>query len=409
MKFLYLKGVEVFGPTDAADLVKETWFSDDLLVCPEDKAEQESAWKSAKDYPEFKLSLEQAIFPAKEETQPVAESSAKPAAEEVKQAPIAPAAPIVRDIKNSQELPALEDTKTDTDLKDKKETIDAHEVVEEPLPKIQAPEVMANDPQDHTFRIPQKEDDNILEDLPSQSIFESDKKEENNTPVVLGGESQTVPENSKQPEVMDHATPLAEPLPTADAGDSVNRPSFLEISNNKILSSSDGRVKKEKKNDLIFILSIIVITVVLIALGFAFFNMSKGKQEAQSLPQEQENEIQTPAAVEQEKFQNNPFEEDEQPNLIQEQQKSVEDATIDIVKNTMLENKGKTIGEYLQNTYGEDFQTSWSAKPFTDKIYIVEFFASKVRNEPFVYLFRVDTEQQKITGALNNITLDLIG
>ena len=85
-----------------------------------------------------------------------------------------------------------------------------------------------------------------------------------------------------------------------------------------------------------------------------------------------------------------------------------EDQVINIVKDTQLASKGKTIGEYLQDIYGKDYQYSWSAKPFTDKVYIVEFFASQVRSEPFVYLFRVDTDQKKITGALNNITLDLI-
>ena len=420
MKFLYLKGIEVLGPTKASDLVKDSCFSEDLLVCPEDKAEDESAWKSAKEYPELKTALElnkSAVQENKPKSQPVEDVVVQPEIkEETQPEPVPPAAPVVEPAPEekisqdkSQELPPLENTETETnpDLKKKPEIELDHEVVEEEMPKVNAPDVMVNDPHDHTFRIPQKEDDNLLEDLPSQSIFES-REEEEKTPVVLG-ETNDSAEKKQKPEVIDHTSPAEEPLNTENLEEPVAKKySFLEISNNKIISSSDGRVKKEKKNDLIFILSLVVIAVVAIALCFAFFNMNKNKN-AKAPEQEQENEIESPVVVEQEKFENNPFEQDEmQPNT-QEQQNSVEEQTIDIVKNTMLPSKGKTIGEYLKNAYGEDYQTSWSAKPFTDKIYIVEFFASQVRNEPFVYLFRVDTEQQKITGALNNITLDLIG
>ena len=149
-------------------------------------------------------------------------------------------------------------------------------------------------------------------------------------------------------------------------------------------------------------------TVVAVALCFAFFNMTRENKTgdvynqnktAQSEPIDKE-EI-SPAAQ--------PEENSSVRGLNKEEpQISTEDTVINIVKDTKLPNKGQTIGEYLQDTYGTGYQASWSAKPFTDKVYIVEFFASQVRNEPYVYLFRVDIDQKKITGALNNITLDLL-
>lgn len=423
MKFLYLKGTEVLGPIEVGHLLKESWFSDDLLVCPEDKAEQESAWKSAKDYPEFKLSLEQEIFPFQESISNTVSDT--PVKEEPKVNPKAPVQ-YSPDIQNNEakvqdnlrELPPLEDTKTDssTDLKKKEEDL-LHEIVAEDVPAHDAI-LTDNIPQDHTFHISNKNDDNLLEDLPSDILLEPKEQQSQTAPVVLGEDNSALntltSDEKNNSEVKDHTTPLKEaPLPAQNtANGTLEKHSFLEISNNKILSSSDGRVKKSKKNDLIFILSFLVITVVAIALCLAFLNMGKEDTNTASA-QGQNNQGQETSIIEQEKFQTNPFE-NEQENALAKQlpinsEDKADQDVIDIVKNTKLKNKGITIGDYLQNVYGQDYQSSWSAKPFTDNIYIVEFFASKVRTEPFVYLFRVDIEQQKITGALNNITLDLIG
>ena len=128
MKFLYLKGIDVLGPVEAAELVKETWFSDEVLVCPEDKAEQESAWKSAKDYPEFKTSLEQEIFPQENQQNvqkplppapPAVSVQAAPSApietEKETSVPAAPAAPKNEsETSKLRELPPLEDTKSES-------------------------------------------------------------------------------------------------------------------------------------------------------------------------------------------------------------------------------------------------------------------------------------------------------
>ena len=426
MKFLYLKGLEVLGPVEVEQLLKESWFSDEVLVCPEDKGEQESAWKIAKDYPEFKKSLEQEIFSAPEkpqesnpEPQPVVADNMPQAPiikEEKQEQPMPPAAPVVTPAKEAstleskiQNLPPLENTETESepDLKKKEET---QETPTEKIPTEVIMPALSDEPQDHTFRIPHKEDDNILEDLPSESIF-APSQESNEAPVVLGEEHKA---ETAEEKVTDHTTPvLDEPLPavTDDDGSVVNKPTFLEISNNKIISSSDGRVQKEKKNDLMFILCFVALTVISIAVCLAFFNKKEDKTiKTPAFEQEVEAEQQPEALEQNEQVPDDSYGQEAQPDITAEATPSEANQTISIVQNTMLKSKGKTIGEYFNNLYGGgDYQTSWSAKPFTDKIYIVEFFASQVRSEPYVYLFRVDTEKQKITGALNNITLDLIG
>ena len=155
-----------------------------------------------------------------------------------------------------------------------------------------------------------------------------------------------------------------------------------------------------------------VIVVVAIALCMAFWNMMKGggnvfhpdtvrNENNVRLTGTEQNNTLAPIVSEQKPA------EEENKEISTSKPVSVEEQVINIVKNTKLKNKG-TIGEYLGKVYDGEYKSSWSAKPFTDNVYIVEFFASQVRSEPYVYLFRVDIDQKKITGALNNITLDLL-
>ena len=59
----------------------------------------------------------------------------------------------------------------------------------------------------------------------------------------------------------------------------------------------------------------------------------------------------------------------------------------------------------LANGYG----AMWSAEPLHRDVYVVKYRLAKTRKEPIVYIFQVDTAKKKLTGALNNITLDLVG
>ena len=79
-------------------------------------------------------------------------------------------------------------------------------------------------------------------------------------------------------------------LKTSKENNVQGKKDFLEISNNKIISSSDGRVKKEKSNDVVFILSFLVMMVVAIALGMAFWNMmNDNKDDEQTQVTQSEN------------------------------------------------------------------------------------------------------------------------
>lgn len=391
MKFLYLKGINIFGPLEAEQLVNEEGFSADLLVCPEDKAEQEAAWKPASRYEDFKTFLEKENSPIKEEpkenNQSVTENLENPN--------------IVKpqDENIFQELPPLEDTETETATTESEE-FSFQQIMNDMADKQEEKHPDEDDIQDHTFHIANKED-NLLEDLPAHSLLGPEENADslsnadnlNQVQNITSKQNKETQENGVQ-----------------EINNVQNNKEFLEISNNKIISSSDGRVKKQRPNDLLFILSFLVLVVVAIALCMAFWNMMNNDTNLSKSELLRNENVVSPNETEQDNsfIPEQQLEEQEINKETPESETvSIEEQVIDIVKNTNLKNKG-TIGNYLDRVYGKDFQTSWSAKHFTDNVYIVEFFASQVRSEPYVYLFRVDMDQKKITGALNNITLDLL-
>ena len=72
-----------------------------------------------------------------------------------------------------------------------------------------------------------------------------------------------------------------------------------------------------------------------------------------------------------------------------------------------------TIQEFFTSHYAtqlaQGYAFAWSAEPLHKQVYVVKYRLAKTRKEPIVYIFQVDTSKKKLTGALNNITLDLVG
>lgn len=83
------------------------------------------------------------------------------------------------------------------------------------------------------------------------------------------------------------------------------------------------------------------------------------------------------------------------------------------VQNYQLPGNKGTIGAYLERLYrpqmNQGYTGIWSVEPLHKNIYIVKYRLTKTRLEPIVYVFQADAVQGKLTGALNNITLDLVG
>lgn len=85
----------------------------------------------------------------------------------------------------------------------------------------------------------------------------------------------------------------------------------------------------------------------------------------------------------------------------------------EIVQNYQLGKGRGTVQEYLAKRYAEElasgYAAMWSAEPLHRDVYVVKYRLAKTRKEPVVYVFQADTAKKKLTGALNNITLDLVG
>ena len=83
------------------------------------------------------------------------------------------------------------------------------------------------------------------------------------------------------------------------------------------------------------------------------------------------------------------------------------------VQNYVLPANKGTISSYFAKLYQErlaqGYTASWSVEPLHNSTYIVKYRVAKTRTEPIVYVFQADAKKNQLTGALNNVALDLVG
>lgn len=89
------------------------------------------------------------------------------------------------------------------------------------------------------------------------------------------------------------------------------------------------------------------------------------------------------------------------------------DKALAAVQNYRLSGDRGTIASYFDRIYktklSQGYTGNWSAEALHKNIYIVKYRLSKTRLEPVVYVFQADAAREKLTGALNNAALDLVG
>ena len=75
-------------------------------------------------------------------------------------------------------------------------------------------------------------------------------------------------------------------------------------------------------------------------------------------------------------------------------------------------NRGK-LAAYLTHIYqsqlAQGYTGTWEAEALHKNTYLVKYRLTKTRKEPIIYVFQADVVANKLTGALNNISLDLVG
>lgn len=89
------------------------------------------------------------------------------------------------------------------------------------------------------------------------------------------------------------------------------------------------------------------------------------------------------------------------------------DKALAAVQNYQLPGGKGTVASYFDRMYktqmSQGYTGEWSAEALHKNTYIVKYRLSKTRTEPIVYVFQADAARGKLTGALNNVALDLIG
>ncbi len=93
--------------------------------------------------------------------------------------------------------------------------------------------------------------------------------------------------------------------------------------------------------------------------------------------------------------------------------KTPEEQAKEIVQSYTLDQNRGSVADYLAKRYAKELANGyagvWAAEPLHRDVYVVKYRLAKARKEPIVYVFQADTAKKKLTGALNNITLDLVG
>lgn len=89
------------------------------------------------------------------------------------------------------------------------------------------------------------------------------------------------------------------------------------------------------------------------------------------------------------------------------------DKALAAVQNHQLPGGKGTVASYFDRIYktqlAQGYTGDWSAEALHKNTYIVKYRLSKTRMEPVVYVFQADAVRGKLTGALNNAALDLVG
>ena len=101
------------------------------------------------------------------------------------------------------------------------------------------------------------------------------------------------------------------------------------------------------------------------------------------------------------------------PPAVKPQTVSAADKALSAVQNYTLSGGRGTVAAYLDRLYrnklSHGYTGNWSAEPLHKNAYIVKYRLTKTRMEPIVYVFQADVSKGTLTGALNNVALDLLG
>ena len=422
MRYWLFDGEDITGPFAPADIAARADFSDNMLVCPESDSEKDDAWKPVCFFEDFSAqSMFEAVQGAEDD-----ELLNPPPTPQKKPAP--------QPQKTKEEIPQkIEKTSVQISSAQADEPIfTSPSQPEKKEPELQ-PTTASSLPLIGTNVIPQK--------TPEIPAWHEEEKTAATAPVTAPGEIQT-PDNEPTelvPEATIQKADLASQTQPTPKTESERKSSAAQKdeTENHVQEKTPVFLLREKRKFIGLIAGVCVL--ILLILGGCFL-LHRNPQPVAKQPiakpqpaiqQPQENkEITEKPAVQKTATEKTPA-----PNtgttqnppakpVVKETVIPVppppanttaaqQEKALAVVKNYTLSGNRGTVENYFNRIYAaqlkQGYHAQWSAEPLHKNTYIVKYRLTKTRTEPIIYVFQADATTGKLTGALNNITLDLVG
>lgn len=435
MKYWLFDGEDITGPFAPAEIAARADFSDQLLVCPETESEQDDAWKPVAFFNDFSA---QALFEAVQgQKDPILD---EPQPEPSPATPVQPEQPApVQEVLSKEQITSVKISATDMD-----EPILPQDKTQAPAPEMQKPVNSAQLPlvgaPVHTDNLP-TEMPAWHQEEPLQSAAQPEKIEKTDEPEELLQEQKIVsqtPAKTEEPATDLTQQPLREPatqaLKAQETSPGQETPPVTSVQQPAQETQEPAFLIAEKKSFWVWLAALLALLILLITGGCWLMRKTvpqtpnkvaplQDSVEVKSVPQEPEivKPVATPPAPQTTALAPKPAPAatPNTPAAIpvppppKKENTAQQERALSIVKNYPLSNNRGTVENYFNRIYAaqlkQGYHSQWSAEPLHKNTYIVKYRLTKTRTEPIIYVFQADTATGKLTGALNNITLDLVG
>lgn len=418
MRYWLFDGNDVVGPFSPQELAARADFSAVSMVAPETQSEDQQSWKTAASFADFQFDDEgHPVAPA--ETVP--EATAPTPTEE----PVVPEPTVPLAMPTQEVAPAIHN---------EPEKIEPIALVE-PIHLAPAPEeTIPLSHGDETESAPETETSpqQISEESPDEAAPESAPDT-----TILSTCTLPLTQNAQSfvalPKVEDAAQMMQQPEPEPFSTDLEEPVSVRETVKTHLESNTEiddflheqqvaRRPNREKAKWMLWVLLLLLIPgMIAFAVRWGVTHPKRlstapvvAKEPVSAQIMEEKKAESVPATVSEKPIEEaKPAENPPVQKPVKPANPTAADRAIETVKNHVLSGNKGTVSAYFSRLYKKElssgYREEWSAEPLHKNIYIVKYRLTKTRQEPIVYVFQADTSKSKLTGALNNVALDLIG
>lgn len=415
MRYWLFDGEDITGPFAPADIAARADFSDNMLVCPESDSEKDDAWKPVSFFEDFSAqSMFEAVQGAEDDEllNPPPTPQKKPAPQPQKPKEEIPQKTEKTSVKISS-TQADEPIFTPPQQDEKKPVSQAHELQNIPVSSAQIPLVGTQTPAQQT---------------PEMPAWHQEEKSAAPVPAKTQNPEDLLTELVSEPQEPIKTSSVKKEMPTAPTTHTAsNKPE-----NNPAKEETPSFLLQEKRKFIGLIAGVCVL--ILLILGGCFLLRRNPQPVAKPQPaiqqSQEDKEITEKPAVEKPATEKTPapttgtMQNPPAKPVVKETVIPVppppanttaaqQEKALAVVKNYQLSGNRGTVENYFNRIYAaqlkQGYHAQWSAEPLHKNTYIVKYRLTKTRTEPIIYVFQADAATGKLTGALNNITLDLVG